>query len=162
MSGEEKRGKAMENEALSVNVPIGLYLDVVNQLRKCGDGRTPEAVVALALRNWLRMGPAKTGGGYQWKGVFLPDGTELRIRYRGSYYYASVKGDQLLYCSEPVTPRGWVLMVTGTVRNPWRDIWIRRTISEVWTRADNWRAGQGSVPWMAGANRRLHTRRWTD
>ena len=150
----------MREEALSVQVPTGLYVDVVTQLRNSGDLRTPADVVALALKNWLRAPPGKTGAGYQWKSLLLPDGTELRLRYRGVYYYAMVKGDQLLYCSEPVTPRGWALMVTGTVRNPWRDVWIRRSVKEVWTRADSWRGG--GVPSMAGADRRRHVRRWTD
>jgi hypothetical protein len=149
----------MREEALSVQVPTGLYVDVAAHLRKSGDQRTPDDVVALALKNWLRSSPRRKGAGYQWKELFLPDGTELRMRYRGIFYYAAVQGDQLMYCSDPVSPRGFVLMVTGTVRNPWRDLWIRRSASEVWTRADTWR---GTVPWMAGADRRRHLRRWTD
>ena len=80
----------MREEALSVQVPTGLYVDVVTVLRKNGDQRTPADVVALALKNWLRSRPGKTGAGYQWKTVHLPDGTELRMRYRGVYYYAAV------------------------------------------------------------------------
>ena len=152
----------MRNEALAVEVPTGLYMDVVAQLRKLGDLRSPGDVVAIALKNWLRTGRPATGAGYQWKAIYLPDGTELRMRYRGIYYYAAVKGDQIMYCGEAVTPRGWVLMVTGTVRNPWRDIWIRRSVSEVWTQADGWRTSPGGVPAMAGANRRRHVRRWSD
>lgn len=37
---------------------------------------------------------------------------------------------------------------------------FRRSVSEVWTRADAWRSA--GVPWMAMANRRKHVRRWTD
>lgn len=150
----------MRNEALSVQVPTGLYVDVVTRLRRSGDLRSPTDVVAIALKNWLRSSPGKPGGGYQWKDVLLPDGTELRMRYRGACHYAAVKGDQVVYCGETVTPRGWVLMVTGTVRNPWRDIWIRRTPREVWTRADAWRGG--GVPCLVGADRRKYVRRWTD
>ena len=86
----------MEKEALSVQIPTGLYVDVVTQLRKCGDLRTPADVVALALKNWLRCSPGKTGAGYQWKGVYLPDGSELRMRYQGVYYYAQVRDDKIV------------------------------------------------------------------
>ncbi|HEU4853188.1 MAG TPA: hypothetical protein VFT37_13650 [Telluria sp.] len=152
----------MRNEAMTVEVPTGLYLDVIEKLRRSGDLRSPDHVLALALKNWLRSGSKATGAGYQWKELYLPDGTELRMRYRGSYHYAAVKGDQIMYFSEPVTPRAFVLLVTGTVRNPSRDIWIRRNVNEVWTRADAWRSQPGSVPAMAGANRRRNVRRWSD
>lgn len=53
----------MREEALSVQVPTGLYVDVVTQLRNSGDLRTPSDVVGLALKNWLRAPPGKTGAG---------------------------------------------------------------------------------------------------
>lgn len=37
------------------------------------------------------------GKGYQWKDLFLPDGTDLRMRYKGVDYYAKVEGDKLTY-----------------------------------------------------------------
>jgi hypothetical protein len=41
------------------------------------------------------------------------------MRYRRVWYYAAVEGDQLVYAGEPVSPREWALLVSGTVRNPW-------------------------------------------
>jgi hypothetical protein len=40
----------MTNEALSVQVPTGLYLDLAYQLRQSGDTRHPDDVVILALK----------------------------------------------------------------------------------------------------------------
>jgi hypothetical protein len=84
------------------------------------------------------------------------------MRYRGTWYYATVERDQLMYAGEPVSPRGWGLMVTGGVRNAWRDIWIRRSANECWTRAAAWRSTHaGPRPWNS-VDRRRHTRRSTD
>jgi hypothetical protein len=101
-------------------------------------------------------------GGYQWKELFLPDGTELRIRYRRAYNYARVDGDQLKYAGEAVSPRDWALMLTGSVRNPWRDIWIRCGVNDAWTRALAWRGAAPYSPTLAHPDRRRRTRRITD
>jgi hypothetical protein len=152
----------MTNEAVSVRVPLGVYLEVAYQLRNSGDLRQPDDIVASAVKAWLGNRQGKSNGGYQWKELFLPDGTELRMRYRGVYYYAKIDGDQLKYAGETVSPRAWASMVTGTVRNPWRDIWIRRAINECWTRASMWRTGSSYSPLLLNAERRRHARRMSD
>jgi hypothetical protein len=152
----------MTNEALSVQVPLDTYLELAFQLRNNGDTRQPDEVVAFALRAWLGNRQARPSGGYQWKDLFLPDGTELRMRYRGAYYYAGIAGDQLRYAGEIVSPRNWALMVTGTVRNAWRDIWIRRGINEGWTRASMWRSSGAYSPLLPGSDRRRQARRMTE
>jgi hypothetical protein len=48
------------------------------------------------------------------------------------------------------------------VRNPWRDIWIRRAINECWTRASMWRTGSSYSPLLLNAERRRHARRMSD
>lgn len=151
----------MTNEAIAVPVPAEVYLDLAYQLRNNGDTRQPDDVVVLALKAWLGSRHGKPNGGYQWKELFLADGTELRMRYRGVYYYANIDSDQLKYAGETVSPHAWMLMVTGTVRNPWRDIWLRRGFNECWTRASKWRAGACS-PLPRHAERRLLARRMSD
>jgi hypothetical protein len=155
----------MSNEALPVLVPTQAYLDLAFHLRKNGDLRRPDDVVALAIRQWMagRGGrPDSATRGYQWKDVFLPEGTELRMRYRGAWYYAKIVRDRLIYAGENVSPREWGLMVTGGVRNAWRDVWIRRSVADCWTRASTWRAANASKPFFPGAERRQHARRSTD
>ncbi len=150
----------MKNEAIAVGIPSRVYLDLILQLRQYGDMRQPDEIVAVAINTWLaaqRSGPG--GHGYQWRSLFLPDGTKLRMRYRGLYYYAQIEGDALVYAGEVVSPRDWTLMVTGTVRNAWRDIWIRRGAHELWTRACVWRAENASQPRTPYVERRLHRRR---
>lgn len=154
----------MRNEAIAVGVPTKVYLDLAFQLRKSGDLRSPDQVVPLAIKSWLAGRVGKAGGqGYQWKDLFLPDGTDLRMRYRGVWHYASVEGDRLMYSGEPVSPREWGLIVTGNVRNPWRDVWIRRSVSDTWTRASASHVAPSAHEAAApGADRRRGARRITD
>jgi hypothetical protein len=153
----------MQKEAVALELPGSVYLDLAFQLRKCGDMRTVEDVVCIAVKSWIAAHLANPGGrGYQWKDLFLPDGTELRMRYKRVYYYAVVERDELMYGGESFTPRGWSLFVTGTVRNPWRDIWIRRSVRECWTRASTWRTENGARAAARNIERRLQPRRCTD
>ncbi|WP_377704541.1 hypothetical protein [Pseudoduganella sp. UC29_71] len=153
----------MENEAFGWRVLGPLYLDLSFVLQQSGDTRKPEEVIALAVKSWLaerRGNPASRG--YQWKELFLPHGTELRMRYLGIDYYAKVENDKIMYAGEIVTPRDWCLMVTGTVRNAWRDIWIRRSVNECWTHAALWRTASKVRPVLPYADRRQRQRRTTD
>jgi hypothetical protein len=43
----------MGNEAIAVGVPLKVYLDLAFKLRKRGDLRGPDRVVALAIKSWL-------------------------------------------------------------------------------------------------------------
>lgn len=159
----------MTNETIPVQVPTKVYLDLAYQLRRSCDLRTPDEVIGLAIPSWLSTRTVNGSGtttpgrcGYQWKELFLPDGTELRMRYRGTWYYASVEGDQLMYAGEPVSPRDWGLMVTGTVRNAWRDTWVRRSANESWKRASMWRSNGAQHPRHPDLDRRRRSRRSTD
>jgi hypothetical protein len=80
----------------------------------------------------------------------------------GMYYYACVEGDRLTHGGAPTTPRRWMLDVTGCVHNAWRDVWIRRTPTECWTRAGDWRASNAVMPALPWGERRQRTRRSTD
>jgi hypothetical protein len=153
----------MSNETIPVQVPTKVYLDLAYQLRRSGDMRGPDEIIALAIRSWMagRTGTASRRG-YQWQELFLPEGTELKMRYRGIWYYAAVEKDQLVYAGETVSPREWCLLVTGTVRNAWRDIWIRRSANECWTRALMWRSNHERHPHAPGTDRRRQPRRSTD
>src|SRR5471030_2853113 len=86
-SNFQERGKTMRNEALCVEVSSRLYLDLIRQLSKSGDMRTPRDIVNLAVRTWLVAHLNRPSGrGYQWKALFLPAGTELRLRYQRICY----------------------------------------------------------------------------
>lgn len=151
------------NEAFAVHLLPSTYMDLAYQLRKSGDLRSLNEIAALAIRGWLAARKGAPGGrGYQWKELFLPEGTELRLRYRGLCYYASIEGDNLVYEGQAFSPRDWAMTITGTVRNPWRDIWLRRGTGECWTHAAIWRGAYRYRPGLPSTDRRRRARRCTD
>lgn len=139
---------------VSVPIPTGLFLELAEFLRSKGDARDPVPVVAAAINYWMENADWKpellrqnTGRGYQWKSLFLPDGSELRMQYKGQYHYAKVEDDQLVYEGEPTSPGSLANTVAGSSRNAWRDLWVRRPNDAQWCLADELRgdtASQGS------------------
>ncbi len=153
----------MKNKAFAVGIHPRLYHQLAMQSKLGGDFRHPDELVNLAIRHWLAIhSGASDHHGYQWKDLFLPNGTELRLCYRGEYHYAHIADDQLLYADQPLSPHAWAQTVTGTVRNAWRDIWIRRSVHEPWTRANVWRPRGASQLCYPLVNRRYHARRSND
>lgn len=95
--------------------------------------------VALAIRAWLAdnagadasFEPAQSADddsasrGYQWKELFLPEGTELRMRCGDAVHHARVTGDAIVYRGRRVSPRQLTLAIAGDGRNAWRDLSLR-------------------------------------
>ncbi|WP_426172642.1 hypothetical protein [Massilia sp. TWR1-2-2] len=63
--------------------------------------------------------------GYQWKELFLPDGTELRMCSNNAVHRARVTGAAIFYQGRQVSPRQFTLAVAGDGRNAWRDLSLR-------------------------------------
>lgn len=81
--------------------------------------------------------PAK---GYQWLTVFLPNGTRLKMAYKGLDYYAEVAHQKVMYEGESFSPSGLANRIaSGTSRNAWRDFWIKRPRDKEWVLADDLR-----------------------
>ncbi|NVM75584.1 hypothetical protein FHW83_001371 [Duganella sp. SG902] len=140
-----------------------VYLELDYQMRKREDLRSKEEITLIALQEWMaRHYGQPTEHGYQWKDLFLPHGTSLRISHRGMCYFAQVEGDLLIADGKIVTPSAWATEVCGSVRNAWRDIYLRRNYREAWTQASAWRAAAGERPKRPGVERRLRARRITD
>lgn len=150
----------MKKETFAQRVLGRVYIDLAYELRRTGDMRQPEEIVALAVKSWIAERLGRPGGkGYQWKDLFLPDGTDLRMRYKGVDYYAKVEGDKLTYAGAATTPNEWCRLIAGTPRNPWRDLWIRRSVNEYWSHAGTWRKENARVPVLPfEERRRLHRR----
>jgi hypothetical protein len=68
---------------------------------------------------------ATRAGGYQWKELFLPEGTELRMSCDGDVHHARVTGDAIFYQGRRVSPRQLTLAIAGDGRNAWRDLSLR-------------------------------------
>jgi hypothetical protein len=139
---------------LGVPIAQALYLRVVESERALGTNRDPVDVIETAIHYWLDSIDWKAGDlvpesisprsrGYTWKhkdaNLFLPDGTEIRMRFKGQYHYAKVVDDAIQYEGKPITPGSLANTVGGMNRNAWRDLWIKRPADENWRQADQCR-----------------------
>jgi hypothetical protein len=131
---------------ISVPVKTEKFLELCDFLRETGDPRDPVSMVNTAIEYWLdnaEWKPELRGTtdlkGYTWKRLFLPHGTQVRMQYKGRYYYARVEGDDLLYEGAPTSPGNLANTITHSSRNAWRDLWIKRPDDKEWRLADDCR-----------------------
>ncbi|KQX01166.1 hypothetical protein ASC94_00495 [Massilia sp. Root418] len=79
---------------------------------------------------------APSEAGYQWKQVFLPEGTRLRASFGKQPYYATVEGAQIKYGEHAVSPSCFANLHGSGNRNAWKAIWLRFPGSDEWLLAD--------------------------
>ena len=127
------------NAAQLLQATTPSILALQQQLRDMRSPLSPTEAVSLAIDQWLaaqRDGNAAVaaGGtrGYQWKCLFLPEGSELRMHYAGESYFARVAGNDIIYHGQRVSPRQLTLAIAGDGRNAWRDLWIRLPDEKTW------------------------------
>lgn len=102
-------------------LPPHLLAELAMHLRNSGSVLT----VAQAATEPEPEQQNSTCDGYQWKTLFLPSGTELRMSTHESTHHARVVGDDIMFGGHRVSPRGMTLAVAGSGRNAWRDLWLK-------------------------------------
>lgn len=104
--------------------------------RSAASARLPAAFgidhVAIATNS---TGAPSTSRGYQWKQLFLPNGTELRAIYGGRSTYAQVEDERIISDGSPTTPSRLANAQGCGTRNAWQTIWLRFPGSTRWQRA---------------------------
>ncbi len=147
--------------------PTERFLSVIEMMQSRGIEQDPVsfimdrlldyAIENMMMKEDLFVPEADTFGiamGFRWGGVFLPSGTVLWFKYKGGNYYAKVEGDKLIYRGEPVPPQGaprlrpgqevtpseFANLVSGTMRNAWVTLYVRRPGDAEWRLADHLRA----------------------
>jgi hypothetical protein len=127
----------------AVNLPVSDLLNLEFHLMDTRPGVKLEAFVTELVQRWLAMDAErlalKRNGqamrGFQWKNVFLPDGSRLRTSYHHSVEFARVVGDEiLLEDGAAVTPSQFANR-HAKGRNAWRFIWVRFPGEGYWVRA---------------------------
>ena len=129
--------------------PIRVPADVLEALGKFtgnfwSDSLSLEPYVVEALRNYMDPPPAapqqqpaaQSEAGYQWKEVFLPEGTRLRANFDRQPYFATVEGAEIRYGKHSVSPSCFANLQGSGNRNAWKAIWLRFPGSEEWLLAD--------------------------
>jgi hypothetical protein len=123
-----------------------------------------EAFIEEFLKRWLeidieKLELRKNGQpthGFQWKNVFLPEGTQLRTSYGQITAFAKVVGEFILTeDGTSLTPSTFANRYTRG-RNAWRFVWLRFPGENCWTRAENCRQNTLSTSKHAHASGQLH------
>ena len=134
------------NTNISIPISTKQFLELADFLRNNGDPRDPVEVFPLALDYWISNASWKPellaesdARGYQWKNLFLSDGTQIRMQYKGAYSYAKVEGDEIIYKGQTISPSNLANSITGSSRNAWRDLWIKRPNDKEWKLAGDCR-----------------------
>ena len=91
------------------------------------DGRSRSVGMNSADRK-----PPLAGRGYQWKCLFLPEGSQLRMHFLDKCHYAQVVGDDIVFEGERVSPRQMTIAIAGEGRNAWRDLRVRLAGDKYW------------------------------
>jgi hypothetical protein len=140
----------MYDSYICVPVRTDLFIGLVAHLQEAGRADDPVETIEAAIRALIGEAdgqdhdplpaPAAAlpadGRGYVWKGVLLPPGTRLRMKYRGHTHHAAVEGDRLMFQGRPISPGALAKSVAGSSRNAWRDLWVMLPGAGRWVVAD--------------------------
>jgi len=126
-----------------VYLPVADYLELEFFLMDARPGVKPDAFVTELVHRWLaveieRLSLRKNGHamrGYQWKNLFLPDGTSLRTSHCGVIEFAKVVGDHIVSDDGTFLTPSQFANRHAKGRNAWRFVWVRYPGDEFWIRA---------------------------
>jgi hypothetical protein len=118
---------------VSVQVDADVMLRLISHLKVRGGAQDVTDAIDSAIDLWLRAQAQLPAGcdpasirGYQWKSLFLPEGTEIRSWSYGEHNYARVVGDEIIHKGKSVTPNEFAQSFARSMRNAWKDLSIRR------------------------------------
>jgi len=123
---------------IAMHLPRDVFMALLNHV---GEGyygeKTETALADIVLRSLAttKMAPAAQAmegdeaadatRGYQWKQLFLPNGTELRATFQGRSTYAIVEAEKIICDGAETTPSRLVNTNGCGTRNAWQAIWLR-------------------------------------
>ena len=121
--------------------PFASYSELALFLRTTGSSLSITEAIARAVGQWIQNEQAAETSltGYQWKCLFLPSGTRLRMSCADQLFYGEIVGDSLIYRDQVMSPSRMAAAVAGEPRNDWRDLWVRRPQDKEWFPADKLR-----------------------
>ncbi|WP_395406846.1 hypothetical protein ACHMW6_09395 [Pseudoduganella sp. UC29_106] len=143
-----------------IRVPSDLLESLGEFTGQCwSDSLALEPFICEAIRNYLRPAAAAqtqpagapSGTGYQWKQVFLPEGTRLRASFGGHCYFAQVEGGTIKHDGHAMSPSRFANLQGSGNRNAWKAVWLCLPGSEEWLLADVCRsARQAAIARLIG------------
>ncbi|EJB06986.1 hypothetical protein Rleg9DRAFT_5955 [Rhizobium leguminosarum bv. trifolii WSM597] len=140
---------------ISIQIPAELFIEFAARVK--GD---PSEEIELLVRKHLtsldevvqeanlfrtvtskEFNDGDPSGGMEWSPLWLPNGTDLRMRYRQKTYLAKVRFDAIHFGDlEYHSVSQWVRQIArGTARNAWHDVWVKFQDSDDFVYADTLR-----------------------
>lgn len=137
----------------TLTTPMRLPSDVLEELSAFSgffwSSWEQEPIICDAIRAYIKPKPpeqpqaaAPTDIGYQWKQLFLPEGTRLRASFGRQPYFASVEGTEIKCDGQSLSPSGFANLRGSGNRNAWKAVWLRFPGSAQWVLADDCRTLQ--------------------
>lgn len=125
---------------ISLPISTATFLKLADYLRDYGDERSASQIATMAIDAWLAVAKGESSfvpsvRGYQWKNLFLPERTEVRMLCGETYAYANVVGDQLVFDGHAISPSQFASLIGGLRRSAWRDLWLRLPGTRQWKKA---------------------------
>ncbi|MGV7209453.1 hypothetical protein ACLB1G_16540 [Oxalobacteraceae bacterium A2-2] len=129
-------------------VPPASLEQLLAYLHRSRSKLSPQEAIARALADWIASQQRADTPllGYQWKSLFLPEGTHLRMRRGEQSHFAQVQGGRLMFNGRAVSPSQMALAIAGEGRNAWRDLWVRFPGERQWQLADRLRRELAARP----------------
>jgi hypothetical protein len=139
---------ALRTITIDIPVPLAQFRALCQHKEKTGSRQEIHEMAEEAVREWLAAQAQRASAahqsaamkGYQWKDVFLPDGTVLRTVLEGRNVHATVEGDTVIFNGRTVSPSRFVNSAGKTVRNAWTAIWLLFPHQSIWKLANDCRA----------------------
>lgn len=103
-------------------LPATVYDELRSYLRESSSTLSPSEALIKAVQLWIAKSRADAipARGFQWKQVFLPEGTRIRMRVRDCWHTANIIGDELVYKGDAMSPHQLAKQVAGDGRSAWR------------------------------------------
>ena len=132
----------------TLDFPIRVPADVLMSLgdytgHSWSDSLALEPFICEAIRRYVQAAPTSVPqtitpvcAGYQWKEVFLPEGTGLRTYFAGRSNFALVEGEEIKFDGQAVSPSRFANLQGSGNRNAWKVIWLRFPGNHEWILAD--------------------------
>lgn len=142
----------MEILRSSVRLPSDILVELGELTGHAWNSWELEPIICDAIRDYMRpqaQAPVRSEttscspeAGYQWKQLFLPEGTRLRAAFGGAPYFALVQGAAIQCGDQTLTPSGFANLRGSGNRNAWKAVWLRFPGNEQWVLAEVCRAKQ--------------------
>lgn len=118
---------------VSTQLSTTTLLRLIDYQRGLGGSQDISEAINASLEFWLDAKNGEAHGadptsvrGYQWKSLFLPEGTVLRSWSYGEHNFARVEGNKIIHEGRSVSPNQFARYFARTARNAWTDLSVRR------------------------------------